>query len=242
VNDARRKPLRYTILDFRLVTGLDSSAALAFCKCEQLAGEKNFSLIITNTSPGVRRQLQSSGLSMESEIVKVLKDVDHGLEWCEEQILHMAGLGEGALPSLCAQLESGGLKPELAERLESHLKLVMMQPGDYLIRQGGTAEDMYYVVDGQVSIYLESEKGERVRLSSLGRGTTVGELGLYLDIPRTASVIADLPTTAYLLTGQALDEIQQHDPDLAAAFHQMIARQISARLVQANRALSALQG
>jgi SulP family sulfate permease len=242
LNDPGLKPLRYTILDFRLVTGIDSSAALAFCKCEQMARENNFSLIFTNITPEIRRQLQSSGLSMDDELVRALNDLDHGLEWCEEQILPVPGLGESRLPSLRAQLELEGLEPELSERLESYLKPVLVQPGDYLIHQDEISEDMYYIVDGQVSVYIESEKGERVRLRSLGRGTIVGELGLYLHIPRTASVIADLPTTAYQLTRQALDEIQHHDPELTAAFHQMIARQVSERLVQTNRGISALLG
>lgn len=204
--------------------------------------------ILTNLTPEARRQLQSSGLTIDGKLVNELKDLDHGLEWCEEQILPVAGWGKGMLLSLRAQLERDGLEPELSERLEGYFKSVVVQPGEYLIHQGEAAEDIYYIVDGQVSIYLEGEsgrvlpEGERVRLRSLGRGTTVGELGLYLNIPRTASVIADLPTLAYRLTCQALEEIQQNDPGLAAAFHQMIARQVSERLVQTNRGISALLG
>jgi hypothetical protein len=55
------------------------------------------------------------------------KDLDHGLEWCEEQILSMVDLGEVWLPSLRAQLERDGLMPEMSERLEGYLKKVVAQ-------------------------------------------------------------------------------------------------------------------
>ena len=42
-----------------------------------------------------------------------------------------------------------------------------------------------------MSVYLEMPNGKRVRVQAHNMGTFVGELGFYLDAPRTASVIAD---------------------------------------------------
>jgi SulP family sulfate permease len=83
---------------------------------------------------------------------------------------------------------------------------------------------------------------EPVRLRTLGPGTTVGEIGLYLDSTRSANVLADEPTTALKLSGNALEAMRQKDPALLAAFHEMIARQLSEWIVQSDRGLRALRG
>ena len=61
-------------------------------------------------------------------------------------------------------------------------------------------------------------------------GTTVGEIGMYLNQPRTASAIADQPTRAYILTVDKLREMEQKDPPLANALHYAIVALLSERL------------
>ena len=91
-----------------------------------------------------------------------------------------------------------------------------------------------------MSVYLELESGQRVRLQTLGLGTIVGELGLYLDTTRTASVVADSPAIAYRLTRTALSEMKAREPELAADFHEFAVRLLSERLVATDRALEAV--
>ena len=79
-----------------------------------------------------------------------------------------------------------------------------------------------------------------MRLHTLGLGTSVGELGLYLGTTRTASVIADSPTIAYRLTQAALSEMEEKDPELAAAFHKFVVRLLSERLIATTQSLEAV--
>jgi SulP family sulfate permease len=91
-----------------------------------------------------------------------------------------------------------------------------------------------------VSVHLELADGTRARLHTLGVGTLVGELGLYLGTTRTASVVADWPTIAYRLNQEALSKMEEQEPELAAAFHEFVARMLSERLVAATRTLRAV--
>jgi SulP family sulfate permease len=93
---------------------------------------------------------------------------------------------------------------------------------------------------GTVVVCLETEGGERVRLQTLGLGTAVGELGLYLETTTTASVIAESPATAYRLTRAALSRMAEQEPELAATFHQFVARLLSERLTATTRTLQAV--
>jgi SulP family sulfate permease len=73
-------------------------------------------------------------------------------------------------------------------------------------------------------------------------GSVVGEVGMYLGIPRTASVFANRPSTLYYLSSDALSEMEEKDPALASAFHQFIARLLAERLSDNSRTIQALCG
>ena len=73
----------------------------------------------------------------------------------------------------------------------------------------------------------------------MGAGTVVGELALYLGLPRSASVVADTATATYRLTAGRLGEMKRDDPQVAAMFHEFMARILAARLLDTNRLLEA---
>jgi SulP family sulfate permease len=72
-------------------------------------------------------------------------------------------------------------------------------------------------------------------------GRVVGEIGFYLNKPRTAAVVTDEPSTIYRLSMQTLKQMEQNDPEAASAFHQGIIRLISERLTHLINAVDALQ-
>ena len=54
----RQQPLRFLVLDFRLVSGIDSSAVFSFTKIKQLAKKHQVSLVFTTLQPRVKKLLQ----------------------------------------------------------------------------------------------------------------------------------------------------------------------------------------
>jgi SulP family sulfate permease len=241
VADTELPPVRYIVLDFRRVTGLDSSAVLSFVKGRQLAEAQSITLVLAHTSEKMQQQFELGGLSEDDERVRVFPDLDHGLEWCEEQLLEIELITKMVVPvTLRAQLADSGFEKANTARLMEFLERVNVEGGEYLIRQGDEADDVYFIEQGTVSVYLELENGKRVRLQTLGLGTTVGELGLYLGTTRTASVIADSPAVAYRLTRTALSEMKEQEPELAATFHEFVAYLLSERLANTTRSLKAV--
>jgi SulP family sulfate permease len=116
----------------------------------------------------------------------------------------------------------------------------MLNEGDYLIHQGEAFSDLFFIELGQVSVYLELENDKRVRMQTPSMGTIVGELGFYIDAPRSASVVADARTIAYRLTRAAMREMKAKDPELAIAFNELMLQVIAERLVATNREVLAL--
>jgi len=241
LTDKDQLPVKYILLDFRRVSGLDSSAVVSFIKSKQLAEAQGTSLVLTHISEKIQRQFESGTLLAKNGGVHTFSDLDHGLEWCEEQLLEMDQTTMLHMPvTLSAQLADNGFKPADTARLAKFLEPVKFKEGEYLLRQGEEADKLYFIELGTVSVCLEIASGERVRLQTLGLGTAVGEPALYLGNACTASVIAESPVTAYRLTCAALNEMKLKDPDLAASFHEFAARLLSERLSAATRTLEAV--
>jgi SulP family sulfate permease len=239
VLDGTKPPVRFIVLDFRRVTGLDSSAVLSFVKARQLAEAQDLTLVLTHLSEEMHSQLELGGLSELDPAVRLFPNLDHGLEWCEDQLLTMADATVELPTTLRAQLADSGLEKTRIARLIEFLEQVKFQQGEILIRQGDQSDDLYFIEWGRVSVYLELD-GRQVRLRTLSPGTVVGELGLYLGTARTASVIADEPAIAYRLTQKALSVMREQDPELAASFHELVARLLSERFVNVTQSLEAV--
>jgi SulP family sulfate permease len=240
VSGSDEADLAFLILDFRRVTGVDSSVMFSLTRVKHLADAHGFTLVFTHLSANNRTELERNGLATGERIV-FFDDLDHGLEWCEEQLLgsNMATL-KLIPPYIEAQLSVLGLDEGRAARLITYLEPIQLKPGEYLIHQGEPFHDLYFIEGGQVSIYLEMEDGTQVRVHTPRAGTVVGELGFYLDVPRSVSVIADHTTSAYRLTQRAMQAMKTNDPELAIAFDELMLRVVAERLVATNRTLTAL--
>jgi SulP family sulfate permease len=248
-------PLRYLVLDFRAVNGIDSSALNSFARMRQLAEMHHFSLIFTHLSPEIRRQFQVGGHFEENETqVQAFPDLDHGLEWCEEQILQAENsrpteetpqLGETFLEIVFDDVMESLKRQEQLETIiagvMTYLERQDVEKGEYLIRQGDQPEYLYFIETGEVTVWLERENGTRVRLRAMSRGTIVGEIGVYLGYRASAPVVTTQPTTVYRLSIQSLQRMQAADPKLAAVFNEFIACLLGKRLVHANTLLQAFQ-
>ena len=183
LRDPQMARLRYLILDFHRVSALDSSAVLSFTRLYQLAETNRIHLVVTELKPAIQKRLEQGGLiEGEDTHYKVFSSLDYGMEWCEKQILaeDSRSLIMRAA-SLQAQLKKVFSTPEQIERFMKYLERQEFDKGHALIKQGDPPESMYFVDAGRVSAQLAVEDGHFVRLRSMGGGTVVGEIGLYLE-------------------------------------------------------------
>ena len=103
-------PVRYILLDFAQVSGLDSSGRLSFDKLIQFAHDNRIELVLTGLSGRLRSQLQvgdtiQHGLDREpGERLRLMADLDRGIEWCEDRIIAEMETPASAPESLADQL------------------------------------------------------------------------------------------------------------------------------------------
>lgn len=241
LSDDTGPEVRFVVLDFRRVNGLDTSAAMSFIKAKQLTEALGITLLLTNVTEEIQRQFEVSGLSEDEGGLRVFTDLDHGLEWCENQLLEIGMVTMMIMPTtLRAQLTSGGFSKDDTARLTEFLEKTQFEQGEHLIRQGEQADDLFFIEFGEGVAYLELEGGARVRLRTIDPGTVVGEMALYLGTTRIESVIANTRIIAYRLTQEALSTMRESEPELAATFHEYIVRLLSERLINTTRVLEAV--
>jgi SulP family sulfate permease len=224
---------RFIVLDFRQVLGLDASGVLSFAKIKQLAQARDASLVFTQLTPRMQRQLDAEILTDEEGVrCCVHSDLDHGVEWCEEQILQMSDV---EAPPASDFLEATGLA-----RLTELMDQQVVPAGHYLIHQGDPPKGLYLIETGQVTALRECPDGRVIRLRKMGPGTIVGEMGLYLGMEASASVVTEQPSTVYYLSIEHLQRVEQMAPGAAATFYRHSAQLLSERLSFANDTLQAL--
>ncbi|MGH2696627.1 MAG: SulP family inorganic anion transporter [Actinomycetota bacterium] len=241
LDDARLQGARFVVIDFRRVTGLDSSAVLVFTKARQLASSRRITLVLTGVDDRLRRQLERGGFAEDPDGgVRFLPDLDRGVQWCEDRLLDEAGAPSSAeSPPLEDQLRAslGSVDPS---RLLPYLEAIEVGAGQTVMLQDEPSDGLYFLESGRLTVQLESTEGGLMRLRTMGPGTVVGEVTLYLGTPRTASVVAEVPSRLHRLSADALARMERGDPTVAAAVHRMFARLLAERLTDTLNEVEAL--
>lgn len=231
---------RFVLLDFRLVHGVDGSSTVALKKLRMLCAEAGITLILSGMSTSVESVLRLGGVEADGAKLRMFPDIDHALEWCEDQLI------AAALPhaELVAAL-AGILTAEEVAYLVAHFERIDVAQDAPLIKQGESSDSMFIIEQGRVSVYLRlgdgvNSGGRRLRLRTFTLGTVVGEMGLYTGAPRAADVVADEPTRAIKLGGAQVAALEKRMPDLANKLHRFVVRSLAQRLAGANAQLNAL--
>jgi SulP family sulfate permease len=231
--------LRFAVIDFDHVTGIDSSASYAFRRMHQMAIQKGFVLVLTGLNEQLAEQLSNDDQA-PAEHLRLFVDLDHGLEWCENRVLDHLGAGRSRESQTLFQRVADHFDDRTLGDFRSYFAEVRFPAGHELLRQGDPGGDLYFLEQGEVSVYLTSKGGQTARIRRTGAGTIIGELGFYLGTPRSASVTADCPGMAYRLTAASLERMERERPDFAAVLHRFIANLLADRLLNNTHTLEIL--
>lgn len=239
LNNRNAPPLRYLLLDFRRVSGLDASAISSFQRLIQLTRTQQVETIFTEVAPSMQTQLERGKVRN----IRYFATLDRGIEWCENRILAQTPSPLDAISyTFQAQLVHYLPDPLDRARLQSYLERVELAANSILVRQDEPADALYFIEEGVLSVDITLGDGTSLRIRRIQSGTILGEIGVYLGGMRTATVTALEPTIAYRLTGTALGEMERRDPDLATAIHKWNAVIMAERLANEIRMIEALMG
>jgi SulP family sulfate permease len=236
---ARYPECRYLLFDFKHVTGIDSSAAYSFAQIKRSADERDIKLVLVHLPPPAEKALRSSGFITAD--VGIVPELDHALEQCENEIIaEHQGLQqeEASLRDWFTQIL--GSEQDAAD-LMHRCQRVEVDAGEVIVRAGELADSMHFILDGRVGIMVPADEGRTTRVRSVGRYTTIGEMGLVSQTPRSATIQAEVASTLYVLNTHQFEAIKADDPELSHKLLTYFVSVMAERLTFANRTIAVLR-
>jgi SulP family sulfate permease len=262
LESAQSTPPKVVMLDFRRVSGIDASASLSLLRLKRSLNRHRVLLAFTHLRPEIERRLQRDLLVPgDQQTWRVFPDLDHGMEWFEEQVLRseagmqvmvqaqpgvvQAGQGLGGLALLFAtlgrEMEDSIESPDQALlRLLGYLERVSLDIGETIIRQGERHQCLYFLDSGELTVEYRTEEDQVMRLATSGPGTIVGELSLFLERPATATVKAAQPSVVYCLSSDNLRRLEREDLLAATVLYRFLLKRVGQRLLSALETVEAL--
>ena len=237
-------PLRYLVFDFEQVSGIDSSALHSFVKMKQLARDRECTILYAHLSDSMRKHVEGEQfLDGSAEVSQTFPDLDHALEWCENQILTSENivLNEDTHP-LSEQLEHALGDSTIVEHVLTYLEKIELESGYELAREGERSDAMYFLESGNLTVQTTLENGETFRLRTIRPGSPVGIIGLSLqgEHRHSASVVTDGACTLYRLSEEAIERMKAEHHAAAIAFQEFMTHLLAERLLKSTQLIEDL--
>jgi len=165
--------------------------------------------------------------------VSIHPDLDAALEWMEERSLqlHAARRDHADVLELRDIDFLSGLATDELDQLGTLLTRREFAAGDIICREGEEGDRMWLLAKGSVSVRLISADGHmNLRIASLSRGTTIGEMALVEQARRSATIVADDHVVCYELLRGGYARLLSDHPAIATHLLANLSRELARRL------------
>jgi sulfate permease, SulP family len=235
----RHPECRFLVFDFKQVTGIDSSAAYSFAQIKRTAHDRGIKLVLVHLPAAAEKALRSS--EFISNEVSIVAELDHALEWCENEVIAQHQGREQEEASLRDWFTQILGDEHDATALMQHCERIEVEAGDTIVRAGDPADSMHFILEGRVGIMVLAGEDRTTRVRSLGRYTTIGEMGLVSHTPRSATIQAEVASILYVLSAEQFEAIKTDDPALSQKLLIYFVTVMAERLSFANRTIAVLR-
>jgi len=98
--------------------------------------------------------------------------------------------------------------------------------GQILFRAGDAADAAYVLIEGAVEITVSSPKGP-ILVNTIGRNEIIGEIAIFGDVPRTATVTATSRVEALKISKELFINVIRQNPDAAIELIRILATRLA---------------
>jgi len=106
------------------------------------------------------------------------------------------------------------LKPNELDELIGHLRMVRVQKGYEVVKQGDPGDAFYLIASGKVSVWKKGALMKK-KVADLGADNFFGEMALISNQPRNATVVAEEITELFILQRYDFEKILMKNPVIA---------------------------
>lgn len=119
-----------------------------------------------------------------------------------------------------------GLSDKQISLLTDRAAVRSYSKGAIIVNEGDEGTSLFVILSGSVKTFLSDENGKEVVLSTQGAGEYFGDLALFDDEPRSASVMALEPCKVMIITKAQLREAIKEDPDIGFSLLHGLAKRV----------------
>jgi predicted RND superfamily exporter protein len=142
----------------------------------------------------------------------------------------LVGLSLGDDPTRTIPLFAG-LRPSQARVVVLMGEVRRFKPGEAIVRQGDTGNEMYVILDGRTEVWASDPVGHRRRVAEHKRGDVFGEMALVRrGVRRTADVVAATDVEVLAVDQRFLQRVQRRYPRIASKVFLNLTAVLSDRL------------
>jgi CRP/FNR family cyclic AMP-dependent transcriptional regulator len=124
------------------------------------------------------------------------------------------------------------------DRIGQYCEYLAYDPAEIIIEKGTLTPGLYAVVEGNVKVASKAESGQEIYICTLGPGEVFGEAGMFMQVKRTADVIALEPTTVLRITRENLLKYVRAYSDAGVKILLVIIYSLLRKLKEANEELT----
>lgn len=121
---------------------------------------------------------------------------------------------------------------ETLKDLVGNVQWIELRAGEVLMAQGSPGDAAYLTISGRLRVYVRTDDSAPRMVRELGRGEITGEISLYTDAPRTATVVAIRRTVVVRLDKQHFTALVARNPNVSMALTRKIIERLQTQHVR----------
>nr|MBL8411628.1 SLC26A/SulP transporter family protein [Dechloromonas sp.] len=244
------KTRSFIILDLKRVQSVDVTAAHMLHQVRDALAERKALLLLSNVREklpngrNLREFLDQTGVTENTETVRLFNELDSAIEWVEDRIL---GEEERAQPVRETALQLGEMelfknrKDETLADLETRLERRTYAAGSAVYSRGEPGDAIYLIRRGSVKIFAPLGAGRTRHIATFGRGDFFGGLAFLDGRPRGNDAVAATETEFFVLSLEQYNALAEEHKKLALTLLTAISRSLAIRLRHADTEIAMLQ-
>ncbi len=122
------------------------------------------------------------------------------------------------------------LNPPSMAAVLKYAELRRYQAGETIVKREAASDSFFLILEGQVSVFVESEKGDRKLLTTLGPGGGIGEISVLLGKKSTIAAVVKEDVDGLVFSRQLFLNMFGKIPNFGLA----VAQDLAARLEEAS--------
>ena len=106
-------------------------------------------------------------------------------------------------------------------------EVITFREGEYLFRLSEPSDSVYVILKGTVDVLYDKDPNNTLKVATLGKNNMLGEMGVFLNAPRSASILATEQVEALKIQADRFIKLATETPQIALSVMKELSSKIA---------------